>query len=104
MDQQNQTVPRKERSPRAGEGVAGSFCLVFPLLLLYLLFRLRLDRFSFRVPVRITGAPEEQSDLWYISRIRLIHSLNFGYAIAARVPGLALTVSLALFGVSCLLF
>ena len=66
--------------------------------------RIRLDRIRLRVPVRITGVLEEQNDRWYISKIQFIHNLNFGYAIAAWVPALALTVSLVLFGVSCLLF
>ena len=65
---------------------------------------IRLDRIRFRVPVRITGVLEERDGLWYISKIQFIHNLNFGYAIAAWVPGLALTVSLLLFGLSWLLF
>ena len=47
---------------------------------------------------------EERDGLWYISKIQFIHNLNFGYAIAAWVPALALTVSLMLFGLSWLLF
>ena len=47
---------------------------------------------------------EEREDLWYISKLQFIHNLNFGYAIAAWVPGLALSVSLLLFGFSWLLF
>lgn len=66
--------------------------------------RIRLDRVCFRVPVRITGVLEEKSGLWYISKIQFIHNLNFGYAIAAWVPGLALSVSLLLLGLSWLLF
>ena len=62
-----------------------------------------LDRIRCRVPVRITGVLEERDGLWYISKIQFIHNLNFGYAIAAWVPGLALTVSLLLFGLSWLL-
>ena len=41
---------------------------------------------------------------WYISKIQFIHNLNFGYAIAAWAPGLALTVCLMLFGFSWLVF
>ena len=47
---------------------------------------------------------ERRGGLWYISKIQFIHNLNFGYAIAAWVPALALTVSLLLFGLSWLLF
>lgn len=65
--------------------------------------QVRLDRICFRVPVRITGVLEERDGLWYVSKIQFIHNLNFGYAIAAWVPGLALTVSLVLFGLSWLL-
>ena len=65
--------------------------------------QIRLDRIRCRVPVRITGVLEERDGLWYISKIQFIHNLNFGYAIAAWVPGLALTVSLLLFGLSWLL-
>ena len=65
--------------------------------------RIRLDRIRCRVPVRITGVLEEQGGLWYISKIQFIHNLNFGYAIAAWVPGLALSASLLLFGLSRLL-
>ena len=66
--------------------------------------RIRLDRICFRVPVRITGVLEERDGLWYISKIQFIHNLNFGYAIAAWVPGLALAVSLLLFGLTWLLY
>ena len=65
---------------------------------------IRLDRICCRVPVRITGAFEERDSLWYISKIQFIHNLNFGYAIAAWAPGLALTVCLMLFGFSWLVF
>jgi hypothetical protein len=47
---------------------------------------------------------EEWDSLWYISKIQFIHNLNFGYAIAAWAPGLALTVCLMLFGFSWLVF
>ena len=66
--------------------------------------QIRLDRICCRVPVRITGVLEERDSLWYISKIQFIHNLNFGYAIAAWAPGLALTVCLMLFGFSWLVF
>ena len=66
--------------------------------------RIRVNRFCFRIPERITEVPEEQNGLWYISKIQFIHNLNFGYAIAAWVPGLALAVSLLLFCLSWFLF
>jgi hypothetical protein len=66
--------------------------------------QIRLDRICCRVPVRITGVLEERDGLWYISKIQFIHNLNFGYAIAAWVPGLALSVCLILFGLSWLVF
>ena len=65
--------------------------------------QIRLDRLCFRVPVRITGVLEERDGLWYISKIQFIHNLNFGYAMAAWIPALALTAGLLLFGLSCLL-
>ncbi len=63
----------------------------------------RLDRICFRVPVRITGVLEERDGIWFISKIQYIHNLNYGYAIAVWIPALALTASLLLFGLSCLL-
>ena len=64
---------------------------------------IRLDRFCFRVPVRITGVLEERGGLWYISKIQFIHNLNFSYAMVSWIPALALTASLLLFAFSCLL-
>ena len=72
---------------------------------LYFVIRgqIRLDRWRFRIPIKITGILEKRDNLWHISKLQFINDLNTNYVIIAWVPALALTVSLLLFGLSWLL-
>ena len=65
--------------------------------------KIRLDRFLFRVPIRITGILEEQSGMWYISKLQFINNLNSNYVIGCWIAVLVMLASLLLFGLSCLL-
>lgn len=62
--------------------------------------QIRLDRWCFRIPIRITGILEKRDSLWYISKLQFINNLNTNYVIIAWAPALALMASLLLFGLS----
>lgn len=64
--------------------------------------QIRLDRWRFRIPIRITGILEKRDNLWLISKLQFINNLNTNYVILAWIPALALMVSLLLFGLSWL--
>ena len=65
--------------------------------------KIRLDRFVFRVPIRITGILEEQAGKWYISKLQFVNNLNSNYVIGCWIAVLVMIISLLLFGLSCLL-
>lgn len=72
---------------------------------LYFVIRgqIRLDRWRFCIPIKMTGILEKRDNLWHISKLQFINDLNTNYVIIAWVPALALTASLLLFGLSWLL-
>ena len=64
--------------------------------------KIRLDRFIFRLPIRITGTLEEQAGMWYISKLQFINNLNSNYVVGCWIAVLVMMISLLLFGLSWL--
>ena len=71
---------------------------------LYFVLRgiIRLDRFIFRLPIRITGTLEEQAGMWYISKLQFINNVNSNYVVGCWIAVLVMIISLLLFGLSWL--
>lgn len=65
--------------------------------------QIKLDIWRFRIPIKITGILENRDNIWHISKLQFINDLNTNYMIIAWVPALALTATILLFGLSCLL-